>query len=99
MDFAEGRFVLADVLLQDVEERLGLLRAQVNALKVLDIDQVGGVLGDETEHEEEIPEVGANLNGVGVAFAVVGTVDQMDFGGVVGIHNEKGARARSLAFL
>ena len=95
VNVAEGRFVLGDVLLENVEEGLGLLRAKVDALEVVDVDKVRRVLGDETEHEEKVPEIGANLDGVGIAFAVVGAVDQVNFGSGIGVHNEKGALVRS----
>ena len=79
-DFSERAFILADVLLQDVEERLGLLRADVHALEILDVNVVRSGLVDVAEHEEEIPEVNPNLNAVGVAFAVIGSFFEDDPG-------------------
>jgi len=34
LDFAERRFIVGDVLLQERHQRFGLLRAQIYALKV-----------------------------------------------------------------
>ena len=36
LNLSECRLVLRDILRQDVQQRLGLLRAQINALKVVD---------------------------------------------------------------
>jgi len=36
--FPEGGFVAVDILLQQSEQGLGLLRAQVDALKIADLD-------------------------------------------------------------
>jgi len=38
LDFAKGGFVLGDVLLQNADQRLGLLRAHVDALEIADGD-------------------------------------------------------------
>jgi len=99
MNFAERRFVLADVLLQYVEQGLGLLRAEIDTLEILNIYDIRGILGDQAEHEEEIPEIRPDLDAVGVALAIIGAVNKMDFGSGIGIHNEKGALLRSRLFL
>src|SRR5512145_566823 len=61
-DFAEGRFVLVDVLLQHVEQGLGLLGAEVDALEVADGDRVGLRGLQRAEQEEEVPQADAELH-------------------------------------
>src|SRR5271165_4871586 len=73
-NLAEGCFVLRDILMQDVEQRFGLLRAQVHALEVLNVYGVGSGLADGAEHEEEIPKVDSDLHAVGVTFAILRAV-------------------------
>src|SRR5208282_3577303 len=86
-NLAEGCFVLRDILMQDVEQRLGLLRAQIDALKVLNVHGVGSGLADGAEHEKEIPKVDSDLHAVGVTFAIIGAVTELDLGRLRGRHN------------
>jgi len=79
-DFAERGLVLADVLLEDVQQCLGLLGAHVDALEVLDLHVFGRGLVERTEHEEKVPEVDADLDAVGVALTVVGSFFEHDAG-------------------
>src|ERR1035438_10461426 len=76
LDFSEGGLVLRDILRQDVQERLGLLRAQVNTLEVVDQHVLGRGLVHRSEHQEEVPEVDAYLDAIGIALAVIGRVHQ-----------------------
>src|SRR4051795_6516458 len=70
-DLTKGLLVLDDVLLHDEEQRLGLLRAQIDSLKIVDLDAgaFGGLHGSEAK--EEVPYIDTNLHGVGVVFAVL----------------------------
>src|ERR1700682_4114136 len=88
VDFAEGGFVLRDVLRQDVVQRLGLLRAEIDALKVVYEDVVGRGLVDHAEAEQEVPQVHPHLHAVGVALPVIGCVVELDFRllGRLGVH-------------
>src|SRR5580704_13990498 len=86
-NLAEGRFVLRDILMQNVEQSFGLLRAQIDALKVLNVYGVGSGLADGAEHEEEIPKVDSDLHAVGVTIAIIGAVTQLDLGRLRGRHN------------
>src|ERR1700693_3559803 len=74
LDFSEGGLVLRDILRQDVQERLGLLRAQVNTLEVVDQHVLGCGLVHRSEHQEEVPEIDAYLNAIGIALAVIRSV-------------------------
>jgi hypothetical protein len=80
LDLPEGRLVAVDILLQQSEQRLGLLRAQVNALKVADLDLRLILLLHGAKHEEEIPHVHSHLHAVGIVFPVVGGINQLDIG-------------------
>src|SRR6185437_12119846 len=44
-DLAEGLFVLGEVVAEDIPQSFRLLRAEVDALKVLDVQLFGSVLG------------------------------------------------------
>src|SRR5256885_3168782 len=79
LDLAECVFVLRYVLLQYVEQRLGLLGAYIDALKILDGDLVGSGLIDDAEEQKEIPQVDTDLHAVRVVFPVIGGVGQVDF--------------------
>ena len=79
-DFAESGFVLADILIENVRQRLGLLRTQENALVVVNGDAIRRVLIDGAEEQEKIPQTDPHLDAVGVGFPIVGCVGQMYFG-------------------
>ena len=85
-DVAEGLLVLGDVLREDVGEGFGLLRAEVNALGVVNGEVLAGLLLEGAEDEHEVPDGEADLDGVGVGVAVVGGFVEGD-GGVVGIRD------------
>ena len=72
LDFAEGGFVAVDVLLQQSQQGLGLLRAQINALKVANLHLAFVLLLDGSEDEEEIPDIHSHLHTVGVGLPVIG---------------------------
>lgn len=78
-NLSKRRFVLLQILLQDVRERLGLRRAQVDALEILDGDRVWRGLINGSEHQEEVPQVYAHLYAVGVVLSVVGGVGEVQF--------------------
>src|ERR1700752_1405669 len=77
LDFAEGILVPGHILLQHSEQCLGLLRAQINSLEVLDLYLRFSLLQQGSENQEEIPDVDADLHAVGVVFAVCGSVRKL----------------------
>jgi hypothetical protein len=76
-NFSKGAFVAAHVLLQQPEQGLGLLRAQVDALKVADLDLRFGLLLQCAKCEKEIPDVDPHLHAVRVGFPVFGRIDKL----------------------
>jgi len=80
LDFAECVFVAGDVLLQKSEQGLGLLRAEIDALKIANVDLVLTLLLQGAEGEEEIPDIHTHLHAVGVGLAIVGGMDDFDVG-------------------
>ena len=66
------------ILLQDVEQRLGLLRADIDALKVVDRDVIRRRLVHPAEHQEEVPQVHADLHAVGIVLAILRGVDELN---------------------
>src|SRR5579884_2502526 len=78
-NFAESGLVLRQVLRQHVGKRLGLLRADIDALEVVDLHVLRRGLVHSAEHKEEIPQIDADLNAVGVALTVVPGIGELDF--------------------
>src|SRR5215469_18481695 len=78
LDLSEGRLVVQQVLLQDGVKSLGLLRAQVDALEVVDLDLGFVLLLQGTEHQEKVPHVYPHLHTVRVILTIVAGVGQLD---------------------
>jgi len=89
-DGAECLLVLCKVVGQYVDESFGLLGAEIDALKVLDAEFVGGVLAHGAEDEKEVPDGHAHLDAVSVAIAIVGGIGEIEFrlGGRLGLTHD-----------
>jgi hypothetical protein len=70
-DGSKGLLVLGKVIAQYVEERLGLLWAEIDALKVLHAELVGRILSHGTEDKKEVPDGHPDLNAIGIAIAII----------------------------
>jgi hypothetical protein len=79
-DLAECAFVAPDVLLKDAEESLRLLRAQVDALEVLDFNLGLALLQQSSEDEEKIPHIHPYLHAIGIVLAIVARIRQLHIG-------------------
>ncbi len=77
-DLAERAFVANDVLLEKSQQGLGLLRAEINALKVANLDLGFGLLLKSAEDEKEVPDIHTHLHTIGVRLPIVGAVGQLD---------------------
>src|SRR5258708_13054164 len=77
LDFAECAFVTGDVLLQESKQSLCLLRAQVDALEVADLDLGFGLLLQRAEDEQEIQDVHTHLHLIGIFLLVVRDIFQL----------------------
>ncbi len=96
-NFPEGRFVLIDILLEHVQQRFGLLGADVDTLKILDVYAIGSGLIDTPEQQQEVPEIHPHLHAIGVIFAVVGSGGELDLGSrLLGCHSLQGSIAGTL---
>src|SRR5579859_3845541 len=80
LDFAEGLFVVHHVLLQDGEQRLGLLRAEINSLEVGNFHLGRGLLLQGAKDQEEVPYIHAHLHAIGIVFPVIFVVGELDIG-------------------
>src|SRR6476660_1325413 len=80
LDFAERAFILAHVLLQDGQQRLGLLRAEIDSLKILHLDFLRCDRLQASKEQQNVPYAHADLYGVGVAVTVGGRINQADVG-------------------
>ncbi len=78
LDLSEGGLVAGDVLVQERGQRFGLLRAQIDALKVVELDLALGGLLHSAEDEEEIPHIDPDLHAIGIIFAILGTLHKFD---------------------
>lgn len=76
-DLTERAFVPGDVLLQQSKQCLCLLRAQVDALEVANLDLGFGLLLQRAEDEKEIPDVHPHLHAIGVVLLVVGSIVEL----------------------
>src|SRR6202034_553238 len=79
-DFAESSLIAGDILLQQSEESLGLLGAQIDALKVAQLDLRFALLLHRSKDKEEVPYIHAHLHAVGIGFPIVGGIGQFDIG-------------------
>src|SRR6185369_6468383 len=80
LDFPKGAFILLDILLQNRQQCLGLLWAEVDPLKVLYFHILRIQRLQASEHKQKVPNAHANLDGVGIAITVVRRIDQADIG-------------------
>lgn len=64
---AESVFILTHILLQDREKSLGLLGADVNALKIRNLDLSFALLLQRAEYQEEVPDVDPDLHTISIA--------------------------------
>src|SRR5215469_5282694 len=80
LDLAKRALVIRDVLLQDGGQRLGLLWAKINPLKVAYLDLILRLLLHGAENQEEVPHVDPHLHAVSVGLAIVGRDDDIEIG-------------------
>jgi hypothetical protein len=71
-DGAEVLLVLRDVVTKDIQQSLGLLGAEIDALEVIDMDLVRSLLVEGAEDQEEIPDGETYLHAISIGVAVVG---------------------------
>ena len=69
---------VVSVIARFAEERLGLLWAEVDALKVANLDLTFSLLLQGAENHKEVPDIHSHLYAVGVGFAVVRSIDQLE---------------------
>src|SRR6185437_1269697 len=74
----EGLLILRQVLSQQIPESLGLLRTDIDSLKVSQDDFVGGILAGGAKHQHKVPYTGPYLNAVGIAVAIVLRLNDVD---------------------
>src|SRR5437868_6230786 len=77
-DLAKGVFVVDQVLLEDGIQSLSLLWAEIYTLEVLYFDAGFVLLLQSSENQKEIPDIHPHLHAVGVIFAVIRSVRELD---------------------
>src|SRR3569623_1652994 len=75
---AEGRLILRKVVLQHLQQRLGLLRTEINALVVLQLDLLGRILPHGSELKEDVLNAHPDLYAVCIVGAVVRSLRRDD---------------------
>jgi hypothetical protein len=73
-DLTERAFIIGHILVEDRRQRLGLLRAQIDSLKVAHLYLILRLLLHGAEDEKKVPDVHADLHAVGVGFPILGSV-------------------------
>jgi len=71
LDLSKRALILRNVLLQDHEQRLRLLRAEVDSLKVCNLNFVGRLRAKCSKRKKEIPYADSHLYAVRIALAIV----------------------------
>src|SRR5581483_5644936 len=79
-NLAERALVSGDILLQQSEQRFGLLGTQINSLKITDVHLALGLLLQSAEHQEEIPDIYPHLHTVGIVLAIVRVIGEFHIG-------------------
>src|ERR1700684_837885 len=74
LDLPESALVAPYVLLEKAQQRLSLLRAQINSLEVLDLHLGFCLLLQRAKDQEEVPNIDSHLHAVGIILAVAGVV-------------------------
>ena len=77
-DFSEGTLIIRHVLLQNRHQSFGLLRAEIDSLKIVNLDLGLALLLHGPKDQKEIPDIYADLHAIGIAFAIVGIIHQLD---------------------
>ena len=80
LNFAERILVLCDILLQNRQQGLGLLRAHIDTFKVGDLDLAFGLLLQSSEDKKKIPDADSYLHAISVILAVVGCAHELNIG-------------------
>jgi hypothetical protein len=75
---SKGLFVLGNVLPQHIPQGLGLLRTQENGSVIPDVYLIGRLAGCQSEHKLEIPYADAHLDAVGIGFAEIFGLGEID---------------------
>ena len=92
LDFAEGLFVVGDILLKHERQRFGLLRAQIDSLEVAQVDAWAVARNGHAKGEKEIPHTHADLHAVGIAFAIIVGVLNSNLGLIVEVRHGESLR-------
>ena len=85
VELAKGLLILVQILSKHIPQGLGLLRAEVDALVVEDLELFGALRVGLAKDEVEIPYADANLHAVGVGVAVAGGLGEVDAGLLVAL--------------
>jgi hypothetical protein len=71
-------FILRQVLAQQVPQSFGLLRTQINPLKIPQDHFIGQILPGSAEDQQKVPYTGAHLHAVGIAIPIIRGLNNVD---------------------
>ena len=80
VQFAERLFVLGEILSEHIPQGLGLLRTQEDRAVITDVHLFGAFAGGEPENELEVPHAHAHMHAVGIYFAKIGGLGNIELG-------------------
>ena len=89
LDLPKSALVSRHVLLQQSQQRLGLLRAQIDPLEIPNIHLRLGLLLQSAKHQEKIPDIHPHLHAVSVILAIIRIIAQLHIRLGRIIHGEK----------
>ena len=75
---AECLFILRQILTQQVPQRFGLLRTQIDPLEISQHHFLGGILPGSAKNQQKIPYAGPHLHAVGVAVPIILCLNNID---------------------
>src|ERR1700751_5911271 len=80
LDFAECAFISGDIVLENAQQGLGLLGAQIDSLEILNFDLSLALLEQRPEDQEKIPDIYPNLHAIRVVFPIIAGICQLYIG-------------------
>ena len=74
LDLTKRALIFRHILLQNCRQRLGLLRAEINALKISHFHLRFRLLLHGAKDQEKIPDIHSHLHTVGVSFPIIRSI-------------------------
>ena len=96
LDFTERSFVARHILLKQTQQRLRLLRTEINSLEIADLHVRLALLLQRAKDKKKVPDIDPHLHAVRVVLAIVRIVRQFHIRLHRIVHGRKCTRLRGL---